>query len=234
MTDETRDFSAMGYFVARRAVSEVECSALEAALDPVLTEQSSSGAIASAHGIRNLLSLSPSIRSFASQGLLLELASSALGLTARPVKAIYFDKLPEANWGVPWHQDLTIAVRRRADVPGFGTWTTKAGVLHVQPPASVLESVVTLRVHLDDCPAANGALRVVPGNHQYGRLDAVQSVALRKQQGEAVCEARKGDVLVMSPLILHSSPRAEVATHRRIIHIEYSSQPLPDPLQWHN
>ena len=72
------------------------------------------------------------------------------------MRGLYFDKLPEANWKVPWHQDLSIAVRARLDVEGFGPWTEKAGVLHAQAPAAVLERMLAVRVHLDDCGRENG------------------------------------------------------------------------------
>ncbi|MEZ5299860.1 MAG: hypothetical protein R3F11_04210 [Verrucomicrobiales bacterium] len=54
-----------------------------------------------------------------------------LGGDALPVRAIYFDKSPESNWGVAWHQDLTIAVAARAVVPGFDR-----GARRVASPAS--------------------------------------------------------------------------------------------------
>jgi len=35
-----------------------------------------------------------------------------------------------------------------------------------------VEGMVTLRLHLDETPAENGALRVVPGSHGLGVLSA--------------------------------------------------------------
>jgi hypothetical protein len=66
------------------------------------------------------------------------------------VRATLFDKTPGANWPVPWHWDLTICVAVRLEAPGFGPWTLKAGVHHVQPPVEVLETMVAVRVHLED------------------------------------------------------------------------------------
>jgi len=229
-----REFVDQGFSMVRAAVSDAHCQELESALEPVLQAEGRDDGSLPLHGIRHLLSRSESIRTLASAGEFQELASHALSAPAAPVKAIYFDKLPGANWVVPWHQDLSIAVRGESPVPGFVNWTSKAGVVHVQPPASVLESIVTLRIHLDDCPASNGALRVIPGSHQSGRLDPDQIAKLRQERSEVVCEAQRGDVLVMSPLLLHASPRSTAPRHRRIVHIEYSSKPLPEPLQWHN
>jgi hypothetical protein len=33
----------------------------------------------------------------------------------------------------------------------------------VHPPAEILDKMLTLRVHLDDCGEENGPLRVIPG-----------------------------------------------------------------------
>lgn len=98
------------------------------------------------------------------------IAADRLGPKACPVRAILFDKTPGANWSLGWHQDRTIAVRERQDVPGYGPWSRKAGVQHVEPPFAVIEAMVTLRIHLDDVPADNAPLLVVPGSHRLGRL----------------------------------------------------------------
>ena len=37
-----------------------------------------------------------------------------------PVRGIYFDKRPGTNWLVAWHQDLTLALKERSEVPGWG------------------------------------------------------------------------------------------------------------------
>jgi hypothetical protein len=78
--------------------------------------------------------------------------------------------IPNANWKVPWHQDVTIAVQERVEAEGFGPWSIKADVLHVQPPGEVLEHMISVRLHLDNCGEKNGALRVIPGSHLQGRI----------------------------------------------------------------
>lgn len=150
-----------------------------------------------------------------------------------PVRAIYFDKSSEANWLVPWHQDLTLAVRDRADVPGFGPWSTKDGIPHVQPPVELLEQVLTFRLHLDNADEFNGALRVLPGSHRLGRLSAKQIKELRTRHTEVLCGACAGDALLMRPLLLHASSRSTSPRHRRILHIEYAAFDLPSGLHWH-
>ena len=94
-------------------------------------------------GVRNLLEV-PEMRSLAQGRSVLELVESTLGSGARVVRGILFDKTDGANWKVPWHQDVTIAVDRRVDLEGYGPWSVKAGVQHVQPPREVLEKMLSV------------------------------------------------------------------------------------------
>ena len=149
------------------------------------------------------------------------------------MRAIFFDKSPGANWLVSWHQDLTLALRARAEVPGFGPWSVKDGIPHVQPPVACLEEMLTVRVHLDDADEDNGALRVLPGTHRLSRLAPVQIQEQRARQSDVLCAAGAGDALLMRPLLLHASGRATSARHRRVLHIEYAAFALPDALRWH-
>jgi hypothetical protein len=172
----------------------------------------------------------------AQSGLFGELAMDErmrLMLPGEPVvaRSILFDKTPEENWPVAWHQDLTIALRSQADVPGYGPWSVKDGAPHVQPPVDLLRNMVTIRIHLDETPAENGALAVVPGSHLHGRIPA-QDIASHIR-GPVICECQPGDILLMSPLILHSSKRAVAPRRRRIIHFEYSRRgDLAENLKW--
>ena len=150
-----------------------------------------------------------------------------------PIRSILFDKNPDENWPVAWHQDLTISVMENHPIGGYGPWSIKDGVPHVQPPASFLESMTTLRIHLDDTPATNGALRVIPGSHVLGRLDS-DNIKSQTPTGGVTCECRAGDVLQMSPLILHASSRSDNPSRRRIIHFEYAPPAaLPPELRFH-
>ena len=93
-----------------------------------------------------------------------DLVYSHLPRDLRPVRSILFDKTADENWPVAWHQDLTIAVGEERAMPGYGPWSQKEGIPHVQPPLSLLQNMITLRFHLDDTPASNGALQVIPGS----------------------------------------------------------------------
>ncbi len=117
-----------------------------------------------------MLERSAEFRAVASSAAVRGLVEPVVGGGAFAVRATLFDKTPEANWKVPWHQDLTIAVAQRIDTPGFTAWSVKDGVYHVQPPSGILEGMLAVRIHLDDCGEDNGPLRVIPGSHRHGRL----------------------------------------------------------------
>jgi len=184
------------------------------------------------YAIRNLLQLAPEIAGLANSTKLRQIVERHLGHAADPVRGTLFDKTPAANWLVPWHQDLTISVMARLDVPGYGPWTMKAGGCHVQPPVSILQNMLSVRIHLDDCMESNGALRVLPGTHGLGRLSAAQIAEQQSSVAPICCIAHKGDVVLMKPLLLHASSAATEAAHRRVIHIDYASSPLDGGLQW--
>ncbi|HZH37470.1 MAG TPA: phytanoyl-CoA dioxygenase family protein [Flavisolibacter sp.] len=146
------------------------------------------------------------------------------------VKSIYFDKPPQSNWFVPYHQDLTISVRAKAPVPGYGPWTVKQNQYAVQPPPEILQNNFTIRIHLDDTDEKNGALRVIPGSHVNGicRPEAVDLL----QQKEVSAIVPKGGIMLMRPLLFHASGRTTNNKRRRVIHMEFSNSQLPPPLQW--
>ncbi len=183
-------------------------------------------------GRRGLLT-SPAVARWARSARMLALVRPHTNQEPRPVRAIYFDKSPGANWLVSWHQDLTLTMRSRIESPGFGPWSTKDGVPHVQPPVELLERMLTVRLHLDDADASNGALRVLPGSHRLGRLTAAQIQEQRALQPDVLCAASAGDALLMRPLLLHASGRSTSERHRRVLHIEYAAFDLPGGLQWH-
>jgi len=165
-------------------------------------------------------------------GALGKIAGSLLSGVARPVRAVLFDKTPDNNWPLGWHQDRTICVRDRAEVAGFGPFTKKHGILHVQPPASVIAGMVTLRAHLDDCGAANAPLKVAPGSHLLGLIPvgAVNDIVARADI--ATNHARAGDVWAYRTLILHASDAAIRPVRRRVLQVDFANFDLPAPLDW--
>ena len=186
----------------------------------------------SAYGGRNLLAI-PEVRNLAAERAIRALVDPIVGSTAIPVRALFFDKTPEANWPVLWHQDLTVAVAERHDLTGWGPWSIKAGIPHVEPPASLLAAMLTIRLHLDDCHAGNGPLRVIPGSHALGRLSRERIQAIRQSSEATACLAPEGSALLMRPLLLHASSPANTPAHRRVLHIEFAPEhALPAPLKW--
>ncbi|MGJ8655376.1 MAG: phytanoyl-CoA dioxygenase family protein [Akkermansiaceae bacterium] len=169
----------------------------------------------------NKLSLSP---------LLLNLLPTSM----IPVRSILFDKSQNENWAVTWHQDLTITVTKQKQIDGYGRWSLKDKLPHVQPPKKLLDNMVTIRLHLDDTPATNGALRVIPKSHLLGKIPT-NEVTKHAQNNEVVCECLSGDILLMKPLLLHSSRRSSLPgkNRRRVIHLEYARKDdLHPSLKW--
>lgn len=214
-----------GFLSVSGLLAPSELEPLRDEADRLLGESSGRG------GARHALAKSPVFRALAGAQPL-ALARSILGAEARPTKLTIFDKTPVANWRVPWHQDLTIAVAERRDVEGFGPWSVKDDVPHVEPPVTVLEAIVAIRLHLDDAPASNGALRVLAGTHRRGRLSDLDIDELRQRVSETVCAARAGEALLMRPLLLHASSSSQEPSRRRVLHFEFSAEPLPGGLRW--
>jgi hypothetical protein len=160
------------------------------------------------------------------------IASFVLGRACQPVRAILFDKSPATNWALGWHQDRTIAVRERVEVPGFSNWNAKDGMIHVEPPWAVLERMVTLRVHLDPVPPDNAPLLVAPGSHRLGRIRVGDVADVVERCGTAVCLAEMGDVWLYATPILHASDRATAGGRRRVLQVDYAVGELPDGLKW--
>ena len=183
------------------------------------------------YGQRNLLR-EPVIQELARSREVRGLVASVLGPNCFAVKGILFNKTQKSNWKVPWHQDLTITVHDRLDVEGFGPWTTKSGVVNVQPRADVLRGILAIRVHLDANDHQNGPLRVIPGSHKHGRLTSEQIAKWDKSEAVA-CLVPRGGALLMRPLLVHASSACQLPKSRRVIHLEYSSGDLPNGLHWH-
>ncbi|HEY6093655.1 MAG TPA: phytanoyl-CoA dioxygenase family protein [Gallionellaceae bacterium] len=161
-------------------------------------------------------------------------AVARLHLTGEPqlVRAIYFDKSPENNWYVTWHQDRTVSVSERFEADGWGPWSVKSDAWHVQPPLEVLQDMVTIRVHLDAADRSNGCLKVIPGSHNIGLLASDQVMNSVHKDRSVYCETAAGGAVVMRPHILHASEKSVVDAPRRILHFEYSSYRLPAGIQW--
>jgi Phytanoyl-CoA dioxygenase (PhyH) len=214
-----------GFALITRLVGAIQLDELRHEADRLLNE-------GGRHGARNILTRSPALREFIRGDTVMSIVEDILGPGATAVRGIIFDKLMEANWMVGWHQDLTVAVEARHECPGFSAWTVKEGVPHVQPPAQVLQAMVTLRLHLDDCDGNNGALMVLPGSHRHGRLSEAEVDRMAREIEPVICAAKAGDVLLLRPLTAHASRRSTSERRRRVLHLEFASGALPPPLCW--
>jgi hypothetical protein len=179
-----------------------------------------------AYGARNLLQLWPQVIDLVHTSklanFLIEILDSNCGL----VRGLYFDEPPGHSWALPWHRDLTIAVKRHGVLGRFKKPTTKAGVPHVEAPAGLLATMLTVRIHLDDVTDANGPLRVMPGSH---------NPPLTPHHSPLTLHCHAGDAILMRPMILHASGHSAECNpeHRRTIHLEFaSSGELGDGYEW--
>jgi hypothetical protein len=104
---------------------------------------------------------------------------------------------------------------------GWGPWSSKGGILYAHAPTATMERIVALRIHLDESLLTNGPLRVLPGTHRLGVLSDDEVEQIVQTGVGANCLVERGGVLVMKPLLIHSSPRIAIAAPRRVLHIEY-------------
>jgi len=183
-------------------------------------------------GVRNADKLFPKLRMLVNSPKMITAAQNYLTNSPQLVRVILFDKTPNNNWLVAWHQDKTIAVSAKKDMPGWGPWTVKQGIHHVQPPLAVLNDMVTFRFHLDDATLDNGCLRVIAGSHNLGILAAPKVAEYAAIQTLVTCEAKAGAAFIMRPHLIHGSSKASNPGNRRIIHVEYSGYALPEGLAW--
>lgn len=159
----------------------------------------------------------------------------ALGLLpddAVAVQCTLLRKTPGCNWKVPYHQDLSIPVAERIVNSTLSGWSVKEDGHYVQAPTELLDVLLAVRLHLDSCSDAEGALRVVPGSHRRGRLGPDHIAAMDKRQEEVVCTANVGDLLLMRPLLLHASSKAERPSGRRVLHFLFAPSQPGCGLQW--
>lgn len=145
-------------------------------------------------------------------------------------KSIYFDKPEKSNWFVAYHQDLTISVDKKIDFENFENWTIKQNQFAVQPPKEILEDNFTIRIHIDKTTKDNGALKVINSSHSKGIL-RIENLGIENEK-ETICEVEKGGIMIMKPLLFHASNKTTNNKRRRVIHIEFSKQELPDGLEW--
>lgn len=230
--DIAEEVRTNGFATVRDVLDGPTIETLIAALSRTTSDLSVRQKDHSVYAIRNLLTLVPEVSAIAKSPAIRALIEPLLGPGAFAVRGLLFDKTPEANWKVFWHQDLTVPVRERIETPGFRNWTMKSGVQHAEAPASLLETMLSLRLHLDDCDDSNGPLCVLPGSHSLGHLSGEAIEDCKSRIAPVECHVPRGGVMLIRPLLLHASFPAKKALHRRVIHLEFAAQPLPGGLEW--
>lgn len=230
-TDAKYFLGEAGYYLQPSLLNEDEIIALTAAIEAI--NGNTSHMRESVYAIRNPHLAAPDLVNILKETILPGLAESLFEDEPRIVRSLYFDKPVDANWRVPWHQDRVVALAEMGDAPGFQAWSTKDGIPHAQAPVALLERMVTIRIHIDDCDAANGALHVVPGSHRGGFLGPKEIMALRNEHGDYICKVPRGGAMLMKPLLPHASNPATTPRHRRVLHLELADcAPAPE-LAWH-
>ena len=227
MDFDLRRFNELGFAVTEPLLDSKQLADLISLIEADVHQQPRRG------GLRDVMSRVPALADVAELPSVRAIVERVLGTGAFVVRSTLFDKTPGANWKVPWHQDVTIAVRERIEAAGYGPWSTKESVTHVQPPTEVLNRIVTVRIHLDPCPRENGALRVKPRTHHLGRIDQNRAMEYVSGTEPVCCEAVSGAALVMRPLLLHASSPSELPTHRRVLHFDFAVGDLDNGLEWH-
>jgi ectoine hydroxylase-related dioxygenase (phytanoyl-CoA dioxygenase family) len=106
---------------------------------------------------------------------------------------------PNSNCGQPLHAD--------------------SGLLPDERGNSVCNSVWML----DDFTEENGALRVVPGSHRWGRLPEPDA----KVDGEVLVTGKAGTVVVMNAHMWHGGTDNRTDKPRRAMHVYYTRGDMP-------
>jgi hypothetical protein len=210
-----------GFHIIDNVVSHDECRSLLGHLEHSRVSRGRAGA-------RHLLAVAEIAR-LARDSRLLTLARAALGGEALPFRATLFEKSGKANWLVVWHQDTALPLTKRFEAQGWGPWSEKAGLLYAHAPAWALSRVVALRVHLDASTCDNGPLRLVPHSHTLGVLTDEEIRSEVDQRGFEECLVSKGGIMVMRPLLIHSSSKVLTDAPRRVLHFEYSDSLMLAP-----
>ena len=217
-----------GFTIIERIFTNEEIAAIVIRLENVDTSNEKFRKTADFFAIRQFLAEVPVIDLIFNENLKI-IIREIFGSNYFLVKSIYFDKPEQSNWFVSYHHDLTISVDRKVELENFGPWTTKQNQFAVQPPVEFLENIFTIRIHLDDTDEKNGALKILPGSHANG-ICRIEN--RNKTIHEQICKVNSGGIMIMKPLLFHSSSRSSSNKKRRVIHLEFCGLHLPAEINW--
>ncbi len=224
------DLNSNGFTSISNIYSPTEVDEITAIIDKANTSNDTFRKSKDLFAIRQFIKEVPDSASLIFNDNLKQVIQQVLGAGYFVVKSIYFDKPHSSNWYVSYHQDLTISVNKKIEIEGFDSWTVKQGQFAVKQPLEILENIFTIRIHLDDTDENNGALKVIPASHLKG-VYRPETIDWTKEK-EKVCSIPKGGIMLMKPLLLHSSSRTTNNKKRRVIHVEFSKDSLPNGLEW--
>lgn len=227
---QTDDFLINGFAIVDNIYKKEEVDKILQQINQTNSDKETFRKSADLFAIRQFLKEVPATVDTIFNANLKTVLTQVLGQNYFVVKSIYFDKPQTSNWYVSYHQDLTISVDKKISLSGFNFWTVKQKQFAVQPPLDILQNIVTVRIHLDDTDENNGALKVIPKSHAKGIYRTENTDW--KTENEVSCNVSKGGIMLMKPLLLHSSGRTTNNRQRRVIHIEFSNQELPTELNW--
>jgi ectoine hydroxylase-related dioxygenase (phytanoyl-CoA dioxygenase family) len=224
------NFADVGFAVIEDVYTDSEISQLLAVIENGEQENNNFRKSKDLFAIRQFFKEFPATLELVFNSKLRDIISQLVGNEYFVSKSIYFDKPEKSNWFVAYHQDLTISVDNKTRAEGFINWTSKQDQFAVQPPVELLEKNFTIRIHLDHTTAQNGSLRIIEESHKKGvlRTENIDFLSMT----ETVCEVPKGGIMLMKPLLLHASNKTSNQARRRVLHIEFSDQELPNGMNW--
>ncbi|WP_369409891.1 WYL domain-containing protein [Wocania arenilitoris] len=214
-----------GFGILNHVYTKRDIRKLKARLDKYLREHNEQ-----AFGMREVLKKMPELKEILFNRNFKKLIKS-IDKDVFLTKAIYFDKSPQDNWYVTWHQDVPINVSKKIDTEGFTSWTNKKGIISVCPTEDISKKTFSMRIHLDDTSIKNGALKVIPGSHNK-RLNDDEIKLITTNSIPFTSEVASGGVQLIKPLLLHASSKTKVQKRRRVLHFEFSSIELPNHLEY--
>jgi hypothetical protein len=141
-------------------------------------------------------------------------------LESRVLRIVAFKKDAGANWFVPAHQDRSIPIPSAQLPPGFSRPTRKGDGWQAEAPIEVLQAMRNIRVFIDPATEDDGPLEVMPGTHRLGRIAQSAIPTIADEIRWHALTGNAGDVVVLSPLLLHRSRRAAQPRGRRVLQLE--------------
>lgn len=105
-------------------------------MSAIFGEMQSSSLEFDASGIRHIHKKLPSVFQYIASDEFTHHIQNHLTPQHKLVRSILFNKTPETNWYVSWHQDKTVSVSEKFSDPQWKNWSIKEGVLHIDSTAA--------------------------------------------------------------------------------------------------